>query len=228
MNAQSIGLRTFASRSVLLPALSAAWLLAAPASAFPVLFDGPSGYGISSETADDAIAAGFTRLTPGGINTASASGLAIPDPFVLSALLNDSPSTTNPISATSRWTVQNTRSRAFQDAWLVFLTPLTYTPTLVGMDLQTGQWGIVEVSVGSGETATEYFYPAVRLGNIAAGGSAQFEMHHLVGTALTQQGGDLILPKYGVGALGIVPGPAALPLLGMLVAGLALRRGSAA
>ena len=46
-------------------------------------------------------------------------------------------------------------ARALQDAWLVFLRPQTYDPPRIGIDLQTGKWGIVAVSVGSGESSTE-------------------------------------------------------------------------
>jgi hypothetical protein len=221
-------LRTFSSRAVWLVALAAGWLLAAPAGAFPVIFDGPSGYGLSSETAGGALDAGFAHLTPGAINTALSAHLVIPDPQVLNAVISGSPSPSSPSTATSLWTVQNDGSHALLDAWLVFLKPINYDPSVIGIDLQSGQWAIVEVSVGSGESSTEYFYPAARLGNIAAGGSAQFEMHHRVATALLQQGTTLVLPKYGVGVLGAVPGPAALPLVGMMLFGLVLRRGSAA
>jgi hypothetical protein len=226
MNSHLTWLRGFARCSALLIVLTAAGLPAPRAHAFPVLFDGPSGYGLSEATADDAIGAGFARLTPLRIDTAASRGLLIPEPVVLSAALNGSPSTNNPITATSRWTVQNGGGRALLDSWLVFLKPITYSPPLVGIDLQTGEWRIVEVSVASEEAS--YFYPAVRLGNIAAGGSAEFTMHHVVGTGLTQVGDDLILPRYGVGVLGVVPGPAALPLLGMLFTALGLRLRSAA
>jgi hypothetical protein len=223
MNSHLLRLRSFARGSLLLIVLSAV-LLPVSAGAFPVLFDGPSGYGLSEGTADDALDAGIARLTPLHIDTVSSRGLLIPDPVVLDFHLSDSPSPSDPHTVRSLWTVQNTGNSAFQDAWLVFLSPVGYSAPLVGIDLQTGEWRIVEVSVGS----TEYFYPAVRLGNIAAGGSAQFTMHHVVGTALTQVGNTLILPKYGVGVIGVVPGPAALPLLGVLLTAIGLRRRSAA
>jgi hypothetical protein len=228
MNSHLAHLRGFSCWSALLIVLTAAWLPATRAGAFPVRFDGPSGYGLSEDTADAAIDAGFARLTPLRIDTVASRGLLIPDPVVLDYDLSDSPSPSDPHTAISRWTVQNGGNRAFQDAWLVFLSPIGYSAPLVGIDLQAGEWRIVEVSVGSGEGSTEYFYPAVRLGNIAAGGSAQFMMHHGVGTTLTQVGNTLILPKYGVGVIGSVPGPAALPLLGVLLGAIGLRRRSAA
>jgi len=222
MTSNPVSLSMSSRRAAGMLALAAAWLLAPPAVAFPVMFDGPSGYGTSSTSAGGAFEAGFTRLDPVGINQPADFGITIPEPVVLSAALNGSPSAANPITATSTWTVQNP-GRAIQDAWLVFLKPLTYSPSLVGIDLQIGgQWGLVAVSAGS----TEYFYPAVRLGLLPNSGSVQFTMHHVVATLLTQQGNTLVLPKYGVGILGSVPGPAALPLLVMLFAGLVLRRRS--
>jgi len=228
MISQPICLRTLASRSALLLALSAGWLLAFPAAALPVFFDAPSGFGISSTSADAASEAGFTRLTPAQISQASAFGITIPDPLVLTANVKNPPSTSDPTTITSRWTVQNGGAHTLVDPWLVFLNPLdspaAYDHSKLGIDLQAGQWGVVQVSQGE----TQYFYPAVHLGNLAAGGSEQFDMHHLLGTPLVQQQGNFVLPRYGVAMLATVPGPLALPLLGMLLGGLALRRRSAA
>jgi hypothetical protein len=217
-----ICIRSFASRGAALLALTAAWLLAAPAGALPVYFDASSGYGISSTSANAAFDAGFTRLTPTQIQQASLY-VTIGDPAVLSASLSSSPSPSDPTTATSRWTVQS-KGRALNDAWLVFLRPETYTAALLGIDLQAGQWGVVQISQGE----SQYFYPAVRLGNIGAGGSAQFLMNHLIGMALTQQGSNYVLPRYGVGILGTVPEPASLALFGVLLGGFALRRRSVA
>jgi hypothetical protein len=231
MSSHSTHLLRFASSSALLILLTATWLPAPRAFALPVFFDAPSGFGVSEAMADAAITAGFERLTPAAIQNLTPLGLAIPEPTVLDFDISDSPSTSDPTAVTSRWTVQNGGDRAFVDAWLIFLSPTGYPKPQVGVDLQPGEWGIVEMTVGSGEGSTEYFYPAVRLGSIAAGGNVQFLMHHVVATALTQTDDDpvtFLLPRYGVGVIGTVPAPAALPLLSMLLTAIALRRWSAA
>jgi len=214
-------------RGVPLVAVLAGILLAAPARALPVMFDGPDGYGISATSAQAAFDAGFARLTPLEINTGSTFGITIPDPVVFSAVVSPTPSTT-PTTVSSTWTVNN-GGRAVIDPWLVFLRPQTYSGPLVGIDLRPGgQWALVQMTVGSGASATQYFYPAVRLGHLTPGGSAQFTMNHLIATTLTRSGSSLLLPRYGVGILGVVPEPMALSLLAATLAGLLLRRRSLA
>jgi hypothetical protein len=204
-------------------ALLAAVLLASPASAFTVKFDAASGFGLSEATADAAFDAGFARLTPPAIAQGSTFGITIPDPVVLSAALSGSPTTT-PTTVSSRWTVNN-GGRTLIDPWLVFLRPQTYSGPLVGIDMTPGgQWALVQMTVGSGEGATEYFYPAVRLGHLAANGSASFVMNHVIATTLVQSGNQLVLPRYGVGLLGSVPEPATVSLFAVVLAGLLLRR----
>jgi hypothetical protein len=137
-------------------------------------------------------------------------------------------------AATSRWTV-NTGTQALQNAWLVFEQPIDYTPaggalvhytpSQVGIDLLSGQWALVNIASGG----TQYYYPAVRLGNVAASSSTTFEINHKLLTAIIQQGSTLRLPRYGVGLLvGVVPEPALLSLVGAALAGLMLRRRSLA
>ena len=194
-------------------ALAAALLWVTPARAFPVLFGGPSGFGVSGSTASAAEAAGFDLITDATIVPADTVPLVIPAPDVLSSHIPSSPSVSNPVTATSQWSVTNGGDGALTDAWLVFLKPLTYTPSTTGIDLQAGgQWRLVEMPVGK----DTYFYPAVFLGDVAADGTSTFLMHHVVGEALTQVGNTLVLPQYQVGVLTGVPLPE--PAFALLVA----------
>jgi hypothetical protein len=194
-------------------ALSAALLWVTPALAFPVVFGGPGGFGVSGSTASAAQAAGFALITDTAVAPADSVPLTIPAPDVLSSHIVSSPSVANPNTAVSRWTVTNGGDSELNDAWLVFFTPLTYTPSQVGIDLQPGgEWALVEVPVGQ----TSYFYPAVFLGDIGAQNATTFLMHHVVGQALTQVGNTLVLPQYQVGILTGVPLPE--PAVGLLLA----------
>jgi hypothetical protein len=207
-------------------ALVALLLGAGPAAAFPVVFGGPGGYGLSSSTASAVTGAGFQLIDETLVYPADDFGIVIPAPDVLSHHIQSSPSVSNPTTAQSRWSVTNGGEDGLSDAWLVFFRPTTYSPTEVGIDLVPGgQWALVEVTVGS----TSYFYPAVFLGDLAADAQTTFLMNHIVGTTLTQQGSTLVLPQYQVGVLqGVLPVPE-VSTLGLLFAGLvftaALRRG---
>jgi len=197
----------------LAPALAAALLWVTPARAFPVLFGGPSGFGVSASTASAAQAAGFDLITEATIAPADSVPLLIPAPDVQSSHVPSSPSPANPVTATSNWSVTNGGDGELDDAWLVFLKPLTYTPSTTGIDLQAGgHWRLVEVPFGQ----DTYFYPAVFLGDMAPDGLSTFLMHHVVGEALTQVGNTLVLPQYQVGVLTGVPLPE--PALALLFA----------
>ncbi|MFI5316955.1 MAG: hypothetical protein ACHQ6T_14740 [Myxococcota bacterium] len=210
-------------------ATAAALLLAGPARAFPILFDrtgANSGYGVSAATASAVEAAGFRVIEGASVYPASSLDLQIPAPDVLHATVQAHPSVANPTTAQSRWSVTDGGKAPLDDAWLVFLRPVTYTPSKVGIDLQPGgRWALVEVSVGDGDP---YFYPAVFLGDANSGAVVQFLMNHVVGEKLTQQGSKLFLPQYSVGVLeGVpLPEPAALVILAAAFALVgAVRRG---
>jgi hypothetical protein len=208
-------------------ALAAAAVLsfAAPARAFPIVFDGPGGFGVSSSTAGSVESAGFLLIQNVPVAPAAADGLTIPAPDVLTAHIVSNPSLANPNTAQSRWSVTDGGADSLQNAWLVFFGPVTYTPTKVGIDLPGGgHWRLVEVSAGE---SGEDFYPAVFLGNLNPDDTATFLMNHVVGQPLTRQGQTLILPQYSVGVLtGVpLPEPGTLALLAAGVAGAALRRG---
>lgn len=205
--------------------LALSWV--SPAAAFPVVFNGPSGFGISAASAADAQSAGFSLITNVPVFPGDTVPFVVPAPDVLASHLVGSPSVANPNTAVSRWSVTNGGDGSLNDAWLVFLTPLTYTASKVGIDLQAGgEWRLVQAPVG----ATTYYYPAVFLGDLGADDQTTFLMHHVVGQTLTQQGSTLILPQYQIGVLtGVpLPEPATLLLLALSL-GLAggLRRGKA-
>ena len=209
-------------------AIAALCLWVTPASAFPVpfpvVFGGPGGFGVSASTATAAQVAGYSLITDTPVSPANTVPLLIPAPDVLSSHLVSSPSVGNPNTAQSRWTVTNGGGVTLNDAWLVFLTPLTYTPSQVGIDLQPVTWRLVQVPFGQ----DTYYYPAVFLGDLAPDANTTFLMNHIVGQTLTQQGQTLILPQYQVGVLVGVPLPEASSFL-LVVLGLgvtaALRRG---
>jgi hypothetical protein len=194
-------------------------LLASSAAAFPVVFDGASGFGVSAATATSVSGAGFPVIEGATVYPANDFSLVIPAPDVLSHHIESQPSVSNPTTAQSRWSVTNGGETNLDDAWLVFFTPLTYTKNKVGIDLQAGgSWALVDVSVGK----TDYFYPAVFLGDVDADATVTFLMNHIVGQALTQQGPTtFVLPQYSVGLLQGVPLPEASTIV-FLAMGLAL------
>jgi hypothetical protein len=204
-------------------AAAAALFAAGRADAFNIVFNGPSGFGIDAATAANAEAAGVPILDVESLQQAAALHLVIPDPDVLSFDISSSPSVANPNKATSRWEVDNAGGTDLRGTWLVFLNPVTYTATKIGFEIDGDDgWAVFDVFVPAGTGGTDYFYPAVFLGDIDSGDSVNFLMHHLVGQKLHQQGSStLVLPHYSVAALAgrPIPEPA---LLGVLAAGLAL------
>jgi len=208
------------------PALVAALLMAGPAAALQITFDGPSRDGVSAATAAAVNAAGYMTISGSEVVPAKDFDLVIPAPKVLSSHLvkKSQVSVSNPNTAQSRWKVTN-GDTALDDAWLVFFTPLTYNAKKVGIDLQPN-WALVQVSDGT----SDFFYPAVFLGDVAADATINFLMNHVVGVPLKKRGSTFVLPKYSVGVLeGVpVPEPATLALLaGGLALCAALRRGKA-
>jgi hypothetical protein len=205
-------------------AIAAAMFLASPAGAFPVVFNGAGGYGVSAATASSVSSAGYPILEDVTVYSASLFDLVIPAPDVLSTAIGLHATASHPNTAQSRWSVTNNGEGSLDNAWLVFFRPLTYPPANVGIDLQLGNWALVDVPVGK----SDYFYPAVFLGDLDSEDTVTFLMNHIVGQALTQQGSTLVLPKYSVGVLyGVpVPEPSTLVLLtiGLALAG-TLRRG---
>jgi hypothetical protein len=212
-----------------LAALAAALLHAEPATAVPIYFDGPSGFGMSQSRADAASAAGIPTISPTNFRTGSSLGISIPDPTVLTYSVQTSPSFANPNTARSRWTINHTGS-SLQGVWMVFLQPVDYTPaggtpvhydpTQIGLDITSGDWAIVPLNTNG----TQYYYAARRLGTLDA--SATVEINHLLAGTVIRQGNLLRLPRHQVSFLIDVPEAAPSGLLGVLVLGLFLWRRS--
>jgi hypothetical protein len=216
MNARPSGIGSARAFAI---ALALALFGATAARAFPITFDGPGGFGVSAATAASVEAAGFSLIQNIPVVPAANDGLTIPAPEVLSSHIVTHPSVSNPNTAQSRWSVTNGGDGSLDDAWLVFFGPVTYTPSLVGIDLQPGgQWALVEVNAGD---SGDFFYPAVFLGDMNTDQTATFLMNHVVGQALTKQGSTLILPQYSVGVFTGVPLPEP-SALALVAAGLAL------
>ncbi|MEX2208507.1 MAG: hypothetical protein WEF50_19990 [Myxococcota bacterium] len=213
-------------RSIGLLAVALGLLLVAErAAAFPIVFDGEGGFGLSAATAAAAEADGVPIVDVDQIHTAAALGLTIPAPDVLSSELVDDPSVSNPNRATSEWSVTNSGQGGLSDAWLVFLYPTDYTPSEVGFEID-GDDGWIVVSVFAG--GSYYFYPAHSLGDLAPSDTTDFLMRHLVGEPLHEDGNELVLPQYAVGAVEGIPLPEphvlALAALGLGLAAILRRR----
>ena len=203
-------------------------LAGARAEAVADPFDGPGGYGISQGSAEDAEDAGLEIIPVEGLQTAASFGLTIPAPNVLTFHLVQTPTFEDPHTATSTWTVTNSGQQTVQNLWLVFLRPSPYTPSEVGIEIDDEDgWAVLAVFVGSGQSGTTYYYPAVFLGDLDPTNAVSFTMRHLVGEPLNQNSqGEFVLPQYTVGGFeGMpVPEPGVIALLASGLAGLALLR----
>jgi hypothetical protein len=201
-------------------------LAAGSADAYPIVFNGAGGYGISAASAEGAEADGvqIVEVEAYEIESAAALGLTIPAPDVLSAALVGNPSVSNPNRVTSEWSVTNAGPGALSDAWLVFLTSTDYPDSQVGFEIDGDDgWIVISVFVPSGEEDGDYyFYPARYLGDLGTSDLTDFQMRHLIGVPLVDNGTELVLPQYGVGALSGIPLPEphalALVALGLGVA----------
>ncbi len=206
------------------------WLLVAGnAGAYPIVFNGTGGFGISAASADGAEADGvqIVEVAANEIVPAAAMNLTIPAPDVLSATLVGSPSVSNPNRVTSEWSVTNAGQGVLSDAWLVFFTSTDYADSSVGFEIDGDDgWIVLSVYVPSGSGGSYYFYPARSLGDLDPSANIDFLMRHLVGVPLVEAGDELLLPQYSVGALqGLpLPEPNALVLTGFGLAVAAILR----
>ncbi len=204
-----------------------ALVAAGRADAIAFVFDGAGGYGISASRAAAAEADGLQIIDVDELFTADALGISVPSRVVdlPTLVISPSPSPSNPSSVDSAWTVTTSGHGNLVDAWLVFYnTSANYSSALVGFEADDEEgWAVFSVFAAG----SEYFYPAVHLGDFDPSNPVVFTMHHLVGqTLLTNGSGQLELPRYTVGSIeGIpLPEPSALALGAAGLALLALLR----
>jgi hypothetical protein len=212
------------------------WLVvgaAAPAAAVPVtlFFDGPSGYGVSAESAQDALAMGVAFVYPDFVGSASgvlnvSSQVLQGDPDSIGSLLLGQSGNT----ATSSWTVENVAPKdLLGDTYFLFVTStpfsfedemVEYDDAKVGLTIDPDLgWVLVRTSMEPGQG---YYYPAVSLGSLLAGESADpFDVNYVVDAPVGQVGANtLVLPQLA-GGMGFAPIPE--PTAGVLMSvGLAL------
>jgi len=201
--------------------------IAAPAAATPVtvFFDGPSGFGVSAEVAE---ASGVPFVYPDFVG--SASGILA----VTSQQLQGDPATNASIlmsqsgdSITSTWTVKNVSSSDLRgDTYFLFVTStafsihgelVEYDDAHVGLvvDPDLG-WVLVRTSEELGQG---YYYPAVWLGSLAAGATAdEFDVNYVVDQPIQQvataSATEVVLPQL-VAGMGFAPIPE--PTAGILM-----------
>ncbi len=201
--------------------------IAAPAAATPVtvFFDGPSGFGVSAESANAAFASGVPFVYPDFVG--SASGVL----SVSQDLQDDSDST-----ATSIWTVENVFPKDLHgDTYLLFMTTtgfeiggqvVEYVDAGVGLSIDPDLgWVLVRTSLDAEES---YYYPAVWLGSLGAGATADpFAVNYVVEEPVqevfTQSVTQRVLPQLVAGmGFAPIPEPTAVVLMGLGLAFLAV------
>jgi hypothetical protein len=229
-----------------------AWVVSAglagssPASATPVCtaqectiqFNDPSGFGIDAADAQFVSnQLGIPILTPGSVGDLSGT---------LSVIGQDlnpiSPGTTEPVTATSNWTVQNVSSEdLLGDLYFLFVAnvdefadadqTVRYPDDVVflTLDPQVDPWVIVRAF--DRDQGRDFFYPAVALGSLEADQIAEaFRVHFVIEgrdpPGLAQTGPSrYVLPQLQVG-MGFtpIPEPRTVALLALGLATLAATR----
>jgi hypothetical protein len=185
----------------------AAWIVAGTASAGPLFFDGPDGFGVGAEAARAAEEGmDLSALTARGLERARGI-VDVTRQDVLDYELTDPPSRDAPITATSHWTVENASGSRLDDLWLVIFAATTYTPMNVGLELDDDDGWALLATESDGAT---YYYPAIHLGQVAAGESVAFDMRHRVAEPLQVTDDQLLLPRFGIGVDRTLA-PAAIP-----------------
>jgi hypothetical protein len=201
--------------------------IAAPAAATPVtvFFDGPSGFGVSAQSAE---ASGVEFRYPDFIGSASGVLSVISQDLQLGSI-DPLPPTQSGNSATSIWTVENESSiDLLGNTYFLFVTAMSHSVggTVVGYDdANVGLsidpdlgWVLVRTSTEPGQG---YYYPAISLGSLGAGATADpFAVNYVIDEPIQRVATTNVLPKLA-GGMGFAPIPE--PTAGVLMGiGLAL------
>jgi len=216
--------------------------IAAPAAAAPitVFFDGPSGFGVSAESAE---ASGVPFVFPDFVGSASgvlnvvSQELQGDNDSIASLLMGQSGNT-----ATSTWTVGSEYPKdLLGDTYFMFMTTsafddegqtVEYAAANVGLSIDPDLgWVLVRTNTEPGQG---YYYPAISLGSLAAGATAApFDVNYVVNAPIqqvtTKSGTEMVLPQLAAGmGFAPIPEPTAGVLMGVGLALLAvvLRRRS--
>jgi hypothetical protein len=198
--------------------------LAGPARA-ALFFDGPRGFGVSEAS---ALASGLPiRIVP---HLIPAQGLlAVHPPRPGDPALATKPSLDTPNLVPSVWDIDQVHDRDLPNVWLVFLSPLTYEPSLVGFDLLPhGPSLLIQLEAPVDQQPTTLYYPAFGLGDLAADGivgdvDASLSLTHAIATDLMVEGPNRVLPRYGLALF--VPEPRTLTMVALLLSACAVLSG---
>jgi hypothetical protein len=205
----------------------ALWLVvgvAATAAATPItlFFNGHSGYGVAQ---GDALASGIPILEPGYVGSADGILRVTDQDVQLGSVDPFPPIAAGANSLTSIWTVENESSYdLFGNTYFLFVTTVPYTiggqwveydDSKVGLSLDPDLgWVLVHTHAGPGQ---DYYFPAMSLGSLAPGETADpFDVNFVLDAPVAQVGNTFVLPQFQSGmGFAPIPEPGAAMLLGV-------------
>lgn len=139
------------------------------------------------------------------------------------------PSPTDPIIADSTWTITNTSGAPLGDPSLLLFTNVDLAGSLVPggyPDLTIALDGNLLQIVRHDAAGGPYFFGAVTLGPLVAGGSVDVPIRYILMGPLPIVGNTLVLPSLSLLGITVIPEPRAAALLGIGLAGLGVLRRS--